>query len=224
MQGILNLFVGYYQPIGAHCMCCGKAHLAHVGPDLAAWFIIATGKCTSLTSELKEIPPGAQIEWGKGHPLSAGGVQGQNTPGQRYLYGVAPGTVSGGHTTFYTPVSDLDIITKRGLKALEDYGRARQGASAQSPSPLPHRCLTCRNTNLDSRDLEVNPATGNIWGCNRCGSKKLEAQAEAGVDLCRDVLCPKCLIGGDRISISLSPLSGGYHCEYCDINFRLMPF
>lgn len=50
--------------------------------------------------------------------------------------------------------------------------------SSAKPSSQPYRCLTCQNTNLDSRDMEVNPATGNIWGCNKCGGKKLERVGE----------------------------------------------
>jgi DNA-directed RNA polymerase subunit RPC12/RpoP len=37
-----------------------------------------------------------------------------------------------------------------------------------------YRCTGCSNTNLNQGDLEINPATGNIWGCNKCGSKSLE--------------------------------------------------
>lgn len=42
-------------------------------------------------------------------------------------------------------------------------------------NPDSYRCTICGFAKLDARDLEKNPATGNIWGCHKCGGKKLEA-------------------------------------------------
>ncbi len=41
----------------------------------------------------------------------------------------------------------------------------------------PFKCLSC-NQALDSRDNALNPKTGSIFGCWKCGSKRLEAKEE----------------------------------------------
>ncbi len=43
-----------------------------------------------------------------------------------------------------------------------------------APASAKYICLQCNNNKLTQEDLNVNPATGNIWGCYKCGSKKLE--------------------------------------------------
>lgn len=40
-----------------------------------------------------------------------------------------------------------------------------------------YKCTQCGRADLNDGDLEVNPATGNIWGCPKCGGKKLEELA-----------------------------------------------
>lgn len=48
-------------------------------------------------------------------------------------------------------------------------------SAQQAPPPsAAYQCSTCGKADLNSGDLEVNPVTGNIWGCPKCGGKKLQ--------------------------------------------------
>lgn len=93
------------------------------------------------------------------------------------LYGTA-GDPSTWNLRAYTPFPSPAQTFSEQL-----YGMEKTQQPPPPPSPPSYSCLTCGKSDLDSRDLEVNPVTGNIWGCPKCGGKKLQKKEEVQEEL-----------------------------------------